>query len=223
MIHWTEILTRLALASFFGAVIGLERERKDWAAGLRTHMMVCLGAALTMIVSAYGFTEVLETPHIALDPSRIAAQVISGIGFIGAGTILFLKQGVIRGLTTASGLWTVAAIGLATGGGMYFAALLTTFLALIILWILKPIEKRVTGKFKQKSMRIVIAGKNNSANIIHKIFQADYLQVADFSVENNDDEFTISFRFKSANETHLSEAISDIQSATGVKEINWGE
>ncbi len=216
-------MTRLALASFFGAIIGLERERKDWAAGLRTHMMVCLGAALTMLVSAYAFTDVLEKPHITLDPSRIAAQVISGIGFIGAGTILFLKQGVIRGLTTASGLWTVAAIGLATGGGMYFAALITTLLALIILWILKPLEKRFTGKFKQKSMRIIIEGKNNSGNIINRIFQTDHLQVSDFSVQNNDDEFIIFFRFKSVNETRLSETITDIQSANGVKEINWGE
>jgi putative Mg2+ transporter-C (MgtC) family protein len=86
---------------------------------MRTHMMVCLGSALTMMVSAFGFSDILGGNNIVLDPSRIAAQVISGIGFIGAGTILFLKQGVIRGLTTASGLWTVAAIGLATGSGMY--------------------------------------------------------------------------------------------------------
>src|SRR6476659_3637597 len=128
MIESKEVIIRLLLAAFFGAVIGLERERKDWAAGLRTHMMVCLGAALTMIVSAYGFNDVIGREGIVLDPSRVAAQVISGIGFIGAGTILFLRQGTIRGLTTASGLWTVAAIGLATGGGLYFAAFLATIL-----------------------------------------------------------------------------------------------
>src|SRR4051812_8825446 len=120
MIDWKETVVRLLLTAFFGAIIGLERERKDWAAGLRTHMMVCLGAALAMIVSTYGFSDVLGNEGFTLDPSRVAAQVISGIGFIGAGTILFLRQGVIRGLTTASGLWTVAVIGLATGGGMYF-------------------------------------------------------------------------------------------------------
>ncbi|MES1250079.1 MAG: MgtC/SapB family protein, partial [Chitinophaga rupis] len=142
MLSWSEVIIRLSLAAFFGAVIGLERERKDWAAGMRTHMMVCLGASLTMMVSAFGFEDILGAPHVVLDPSRIAAQVISGIGFIGAGTILFLKQGVIRGLTTASGLWTVAAIGLATGGGMYFAAGISTVLAIIILWVLQPLEKR---------------------------------------------------------------------------------
>ncbi|HRN95350.1 MAG TPA: MgtC/SapB family protein, partial [Chitinophagales bacterium] len=115
MIYWQEILIRLLLASFFGALIGIERERKDWAAGLRTHMMVCVGACLIMLVSAFGFSDILGTKDVTLDPSRIAAQVVSGIGFIGAGAILFVKGGIIGGLTTAAGLWTVAAIGLATG------------------------------------------------------------------------------------------------------------
>ncbi len=88
---WSEILIRLALASLFGALVGLERERKDWAAGMRTHMMVCVGSSLIMIVSMYGFADVLGQEHVVLDPSRVAAQVVSGIGFIGAGTILFLK------------------------------------------------------------------------------------------------------------------------------------
>ena len=140
MLSGTEIIIRLALASLFGALIGLERERKDWSAGLRTHMMVCVGSCLIMIVSAFGFTDILGTANVTLDPSRIAAQVVSGIGFIGAGAILFIKQGTIRGLTTASGLWTVAAIGLATGGGMYFAASATTIIALIILWALQPLD-----------------------------------------------------------------------------------
>src|ERR1700712_1863676 len=98
MLPWSEIVIRLSLASLFGALIGLERERKDWTAGMRTHMMVCVGSSLVMMVSAFGFSDVLGTPHVELDPSRIAAQVISGIGFIGAGTIIFLKQGTIRGL-----------------------------------------------------------------------------------------------------------------------------
>ena len=93
MLSGTEIIIRLALASLFGALIGLERERKDWSAGLRTHMMVCVGSCLIMIVSAFGFTDILGTANVTLDPSRIAAQVVSGIGFIGAGAILFIKQG----------------------------------------------------------------------------------------------------------------------------------
>jgi putative Mg2+ transporter-C (MgtC) family protein len=102
--------------------------------------MMCVGAVLIMIVSAFGFADILGTPNVTLDPSRIAAQVVSGIGFIGAGTILFSKQGTVHGLTTAAGIWTVAAIGLATGSGMYFSAGATTVIALIILWALLPLE-----------------------------------------------------------------------------------
>src|SRR5690606_15730064 len=108
MIETSEILIRLSLGALCGAIIGIERERKEWAAGMRTHMMVSVGATLFMLVSAYGFNDVLANDKIDLDPSRVAAQVVSGIGFLGAGTIIFLRQGVIRGLTTASGLWTVA-------------------------------------------------------------------------------------------------------------------
>lgn len=143
MISPLEVLERLLLAAFLGGVIGIERERREWAAGLRTHMMVCLGAALAIIVSAFGFADVLGEPGVILDPSRIAAQVISGIGFLGAGTILFLqREQVIRGLTTAAGLWAVAAIGLAAGSGMYIAAVLATVVAAIIMAGLKPLERR---------------------------------------------------------------------------------
>src|SRR5882672_3243980 len=121
MISTKEIVIRLLIAAALGALVGLERERKDWAAGLRTHMIVCVGSCLVILVSAFGFEDILGTPHVELDPSRIAAQVVSGIGFLGAGTILFLRQEVVRGLTTAAGLWTVAAVGLATGSGMYVA------------------------------------------------------------------------------------------------------
>jgi putative Mg2+ transporter-C (MgtC) family protein len=221
MVPWTEIVIRLTLASFFGAVIGLERERKDWAAGLRTHMMVCVGASLTMMVSAYGFADVLGNKNIVLDPSRVAAQVISGIGFIGAGTILFLRQGIIRGLTTASGLWTVAAIGLATGGGMYFAASITTILALIILWVLQPIERRFSDRFKQKNIKIVTLDRDKSISIIKKILQNTTLDISTCLLDKIDNEFIISFKFKSLSRQELIELINDLHSEEGIKEIVW--
>ncbi|MEO8779255.1 MAG: MgtC/SapB family protein [Rhodanobacter sp.] len=143
MIQPYEILIRLLLAAVLGGVIGVNRGRLEWAAGLRTHMLVSVGAALAMIVSAYGFADVLKRPDIVLDPSRIAAQVISGIGFLGAGTILFLqREQVIRGLTTAAGLWAVSAIGLAAGSGLFLAATIATALIWAILALLKPIERR---------------------------------------------------------------------------------
>ena len=103
----------------FGTVIGLDREYRAKEAGYRTHFLVSLGSALIMIVSQYGFMEVVKMEGIDLDPSRVAAQVVSGIGFIGAGTIIFQKQ-IVRGLTTAAGIWATSGIGLAIGAGMYW-------------------------------------------------------------------------------------------------------
>ena len=113
---WDFIL-RLFIAGALGAVIGLDREYRAKEAGYRTHFLVSLGSALIMIVSQYGFMEIIKIEGIDLDPSRVAAQVVSGIGFIGAGTIIFQKQ-IVRGLTTAAGIWATSGIGLAVGAGM---------------------------------------------------------------------------------------------------------
>jgi putative Mg2+ transporter-C (MgtC) family protein len=126
-----ELILRVVLSAILGGLIGLEREYRSKEAGFRTHYLVALGAALFMIVSAYGFADVQMTDAHRWDVSRIAAQVVSGIGFIGAGTIIFRKsENILSGLTTASGLWVVAAIGLACGGGMYTLAIVSTILVL---------------------------------------------------------------------------------------------
>jgi putative Mg2+ transporter-C (MgtC) family protein len=135
-----DITLRLLVAAGLGSLIGFERERLLWAAGIRTHMLVSVGACLLMIVSAYGFQHILQEPHVVLDPSRVAAQVVSGIGFLGAGAILLRGQ-VVRGLTTAASIWAVAAVGLAAGGGLYFAATVSTAIILVILAGLKPVEE----------------------------------------------------------------------------------
>jgi putative Mg2+ transporter-C (MgtC) family protein len=140
MISDLEISERLAAAALLGCAIGFERERLLWAAGIRTHMLVSVGACLLMIVSAYGFQQVIVQPHVILDPSRVAAQVVSGIGFLGAGAILLRGQ-VVRGLTTAASIWAVAAVGLAAGGGLFFAAGVSTVIILVILAGMKPIEE----------------------------------------------------------------------------------
>lgn len=139
MISQSEIIFQLCLSAILGGLIGLERERKSWFAGLRTHMLVCMGSTLFMIISQYGFANSLQSQLVMLDPSRVASQVVSGIGFLGAGTILFWKN-MIRGLTTAASLWAVAAVGLAIGGSLYLASVVTTVLILIVLAAIKPIE-----------------------------------------------------------------------------------
>src|SRR3984957_1933014 len=136
--HW-ELVVRLLVAAGLGSLIGAERERLVWAAGLRTHMLVSVGSCLFMVVSAYGFSTVIA-PGVILDPSRVAAQVVSGIGFLGAGAIL-LKGDVVRGMTTAASIWAVAAIGLAAGGGLFFAATISTVIILVILAGIKPLEE----------------------------------------------------------------------------------
>jgi putative Mg2+ transporter-C (MgtC) family protein len=135
---WYELLARLALAAALGAVVGFEREVRERQAGLRTHMLVSLGSALFTIVSAYAWTDfTFGAIHgITYDPTRIAAQIVTGVGFLGAGAIL--HQGtLVRGLTTAASLWIVAAIGMATGAGYWWAAIIATGLVLFALWPLR--------------------------------------------------------------------------------------
>ena len=127
-----EFILRIFVAALLGGLIGLEREYRAKEAGFRTHLLVAMGSALFMIVSAYGFSDIqMNDATSRWDVSRIAAKVVSGIGFIGAGTIIFRKQeNMVSGLTTAAGLWVVAAIGLACGVGMYVLATACTFLVL---------------------------------------------------------------------------------------------
>jgi putative Mg2+ transporter-C (MgtC) family protein len=154
-----EVLLRLGVAAVCGSIIGFERERLLWTAGIRTHMVVCVGACLIMIVSAYGFSDSLSSKNVVLDPSRIAAQVVSGIGFLGAGAILARGE-IIRGLTTAASIWTVAAIGLAVGGGLYFAAGASTAIIILILAGIKPLEEAYRAR--NQSCRLHIEASNGA-------------------------------------------------------------
>lgn len=124
-------LLRILIASLCGALIGYERAIQRKSAGVRTHIVVAFSSALFMIVSKYGFADLLKMSDMALDPSRIAAQIVSGISFIGAGAIL-VKRSQISGLTTAAGIWATAAIGMAIGSGLYFLGVLATALLFII-------------------------------------------------------------------------------------------
>lgn len=157
-LSWQDALARLALAALLGSIIGLEREFREREAGLRTHLLVSLGAALFTIVSAFGFHDVLaHDPQavVRLDPSRIAAQIVSGIGFLGAGAII--RQGFsIRGLTTAATLWVVAAIGMAAGAGFYSVAVITTAIALVALWPLRFIAYRAIDRVKPEADRLTV-------------------------------------------------------------------
>lgn len=136
----TQIILRLVLSVFLSGLIGLERQFHRRTAGLRTHILVCLGSCLIMLTSLYVFD--IYKDKVPLDPARIAAGVITGIGFLGAGTIIREREG-IRGLTTAASLWVVAGIGLAVGVGFYKAGIFTAILALVVLLFLRYVEGKI--------------------------------------------------------------------------------
>ncbi len=178
-----EILLRLAAAAALGSMVGFERERLLWAAGIRTHMLVCVGSCLIMIVSAYGFAGVLGQEHTVLDPSRVAAQVVSGIGFLGAGSILARGE-IIKGLTTAASIWTVAAIGLAIGGGLYFAGVASTILILIILAGVKPLEEAYRARNQTVHFKITAERGALSPEELRQTLSLRVSQIKRFVVEN---------------------------------------
>src|ERR1700754_1379626 len=180
-----ELVSRLGMAAALGSVIGFERERLSWAAGLRTHMLVCVGSALIMIVSAYGFADALKYEHVVLDPSRVAAQVVSGIGFLGAGSIL-LRGEIVRGLTTAASLWSVAAIGLAVGGGLYTASIAATLIILVILAGIKPIERRFITVKQRRQMTVRVERGRRTFHSLHEALGPPAVRVKQFVVQQCD-------------------------------------
>jgi putative Mg2+ transporter-C (MgtC) family protein len=156
-LNWYEALLRIVIAAGLGAAIGIERELREREAGLRTHMLVSIGSALFTIVSAYGFHEFLTSGQavVRADPSRIAAQIVTGIGFLGAGAII--RQGLsVRGLTTAATLWVVAAIGMAAGAGYYSGAIISTAVVLFSLWPLRIWAFRTLRKFRPEAGRLLV-------------------------------------------------------------------
>ena len=181
----TEFILRLFMAGIMGAIIGLDRDYRAKEAGYRTHFLVSLGSALIMIVSQHGFGEILDTPNVNLDPSRIASQVVTGIGFIGAGTIILHKQ-IVRGLTTAAGIWATSGIGLAIGAGMYTLGISATILTLIGLEVLSFLFKSVGMKssaveFSTESKETLnqLVKKFNSKEFLIVSFQMDERKVSE--------------------------------------------
>jgi putative Mg2+ transporter-C (MgtC) family protein len=155
---------RLAVAAGLGAVIGVERELRERDAGIRTHLLVSLGSCLFTVVSAYGFHEFLSSGAnvVRADPSRIAAQIVTGIGFLGAGAII--REGIsVRGLTTAGSLWVVAGIGMAAGAGYYWPAVAATALTLFALWPLRAVAWFALERFRPPEKRLVVELRETSS------------------------------------------------------------
>jgi putative Mg2+ transporter-C (MgtC) family protein len=223
-LDWWEVLLRLALAAALGAAIGLERELREREAGLRTHLLVSLGSALFTIVSAYGFHAFLASGAsvVRADPTRIAAQIVTGIGFLGAGAII--RQGLsVRGLTTAATLWVVAAIGLAAGAGYYSAAVVATVLVLVSLWPLRILAYRIFLRYRPERERLLVdlAPGRSAAPVLAAVEEAGG-RIESLSVTADDERRSVAIEVDVSQEARLSMtgAVSELE---GVRGIRWGQ
>src|SRR4051794_41083007 len=216
-----EMVVRLGLAAALGAVIGLERELRDREAGLRTHMLVALGSALFTILSAYGFRDVMTNPlFVRTDPTRIAAQIVTGIGFLGAGAII--RQGFsVRGLTTAATLWLTAAIGMAAGAGSYVAAALTTGLALFSLWPLRVLAYRAFERVHERRITVTLAEAAGATSVIERM-EVLGVQVEGFALSEQGDERTIVVTCDLPRSLPQTTLVRELSSLTDVKGVRWG-
>ena len=212
---WPHILLRLTVAAALGGAIGLERELRERQAGLRTHLVVCVGSALFTLVSAYALT----SPRV--DPTRIAAQIVSGIGFLGAGAII--RQGLsVRGLTTAATLWLVAAIGMASGAGYYDAAIIATLGALLTLGPLRIVAFRVTSRFRSQTERLLVevpAG-GSPAPVIEAVERYGRVVSLDVAQEGDRREIAIDVALHKEGSPQVVAAVAEID---GVLEVRWME
>jgi putative Mg2+ transporter-C (MgtC) family protein len=215
---WDDVLWRLALAAALGAAIGFERELREREAGLRTHLLVCLGSALFTIISAYGFHEFLTSGDAVVrsDPTRIAAQIVTGIGFLGAGAII--RQGIsVRGLTTAATLWVAAAIGMAAGAGYYSGALIGTILTLIALGPLRiaayPIFERMRPE--ERSMVIQLRHGTPAAQLIDAL-EREHARVEHFQLDDEPDRRVVTLTLDTPSEKLLSH-VADLEFVQGVE------
>jgi len=180
-----EMTLRILLALALGGLIGLERELGGHSAGFRTHILVTMGSAIIVLLSAYGFSAFASEPNVRMDPARLAAQVISGIGFLGAGTIM--RTGLtVSGLTTAASLWVSAAIGLSAGAGFYYCAIISTVLVVISLFVLNKAEKRFSRTKKVREVQIKMEKKSSGLGVVLAHLNESGLQINKLTVDNED-------------------------------------
>ncbi len=221
-----EIAVRLLLAVFLGGLIGVERERISRPAGFRTHILVCVGSALMMLVSAYGFTGQIGEGYLA-DPGRIAAGVVTGIGFLGAGTIL-QQRGSVRGLTTAATIWVVSGVGLAAGVGFYLGAILTTFFVLVSLLLLRRAENHFFIRRRLKHLRITAVDQPGLLGQIGVVFGENMVNIRkselsepETSGKSRAEIINIDFFVETPSDLNLKDLFDSLSALQGVKEISW--
>ncbi len=221
-LSWAEVLLRVVLAAVLGGAIGIEREIREREAGLRTHMLVAVGAALFTLASAYGFRDFLVHGGsvVRADPTRIAAQIVTGIGFLGAGAII--RQGLaVRGLTTAATLWVVAAIGLAAGAGYYSAAVITTVIVLFSLWPLRILARRFLERPHERRLTVRLAAEASAGPVLTALENLG-VRIDSFELEDGEEGRTLALRVdlpRGAQPAMVARRLSELGSVRGAE---WG-
>ena len=202
---------KLILAAVLGGLIGIEREIRDKPAGLRTNILICVGSTLFMSIS----TKVAEV--LGGDPTRIAAQIISGIGFLGAGAVLH-SHGFVLGLTTAATIWVVAGVGMALGSGMYAVAVFTTAMSLVTLYFLALVEDKIQGR-KSYSYSLIVTDLNQALSAINRVLQENSVAAASFNFKKRSGHYRVWFNLLIPRETNLRiiQRLSEIPEITQVE------
>ncbi len=227
MIPYWEIALRLLLAVFLGGLVGFERESHNRPAGFRTHILVCTGSALIMMVSAYGFSGQIGEGFEA-DPGRIAAGVVTGIGFLGAGTILQQRGGLVRGLTTAASIWVVSGVGLAVGIGFYLGAVVATVFVLISLLLLGRVEKTYFSRRRLKQLVVTAVDQPGLLGRIGALLGDLRINIRKVELGDpehqeleNVDLITIDHLLEVPLDLKLNRLFSRLYNLKGVREIQW--
>jgi len=209
-----DITIKIFLSLFLGGLVGLEREIKHKPAGLRTNILICLGSTIIMIVSL----NLSKIYGSIVDPSRIAAQVVTGIGFIGAGAII-RARGSVHGLTTAATIWVIAGIGLSIGNGYYSVALISTFVVMIILNLGIRLEKRFKPKTDTYRYNIISANIESVFNAIKNITNISLFEMEEMKIEKSDNKIKFHTAFKGKSEIQK-EFVEKMINSEGIEEIN---
>ncbi len=214
------VMFRLTLAILCGGLIGIDRGRKHRPAGFRTYMLVCLGAALTMIISQYVKYEL----GITTDITRLGAQVINGIGFLGAGTIIVTRRQQVKGLTTAAGLWASACMGIAIGAGFYFAAVCSCVLIMLVLIVLSKLEVRIMASARTMTVSVGYEVNDDIVKIV-EVLKSKRVHIVDLEIVRMASEETtpsavLSLRLpKKFKHTELLECLAEIDGVNRIEEM----
>ena len=211
---YLDALIRLIVSIFIGALIGFERAERGREAGIRTHMVLCMGAALVMITNEY----MCIKGNMAVDVSRMGAQVVSGVSFLGVGCIIVKNDDKIKGLTTAAGLWTTACIGLTVGIGFYDIAITATLLMLASLYILKPLVKHIQSKFINMNLFV----RMDNIDVLHEIiryFEAEGIIVKYTKADEHETHMDVTFDMRLSHGQNANAIILGLLEFDGVHEV----